>query len=540
MRKEKKIIWRVDMMDRSKKLSLLLALLMLCAAFAAACGQAPANESSVPASVPESGEPSQAPRPVDEYHDEDGKFIAKSTGNIYNREITFLACGVNPTYNSEILYNDYTLDTASSEPIPEVINKAQGDRAEFVEDKLGVTISELYVYERSRPNGSMANRIRNDNLSFTAEYQIVIPCLYDGSTLAQEGQFVDLKSMKELDLKAPWWDQAFNKENTIGGQLYFTIGELGTVNKSGTCTLSFNKTMYQKYNLDEKYGGLPYDLVRNGGWTLDVVLSMVKEVGEDKNMDGQITYEDIYGWGGQLDDMWSLFYGSGSKIATTATADGYPELTMFNERSAKIVEQMQSLVQDRAHYVSANDYFDVVQWPSALLVDNFISGDSLFYNGNMSTPIELGEMEDAFGMVPVPKGDKEQEGYYSLVNPWVATCFAVPISVDKDDLPMIADFLNEMGAASANFTGPAYLKQCLEYMKVRDDDTVDMIENYILPGRGCDVGMMYQWGGLDQLLQTMASQPAGSFASNYQSKESSAKNAMADTINYFKSLAGES
>ena len=97
-----------------------------------------------------------------------------------------------------------------------------------------------------------------------------------------------------------------------------------------------------------------------------------------------------------------------------------------------------------------------------------------------------------------------------------------------------------MGAASANFTGPAYLKQCLEYMKVRDDDTVDMIENYILPGRGCDVGMMYQWGGLDQLLQTMASQPAGSFASNYQSKESSAKNAMADTINYFKSLAGES
>ena len=523
-------------MNGKKRIALLLGLLMLCMAFAAACTQTPAQESS----APESAAPveSSDDKPADPYRDSDGNYAAPDSGRTYNAtEITFLACGVNPTYNSEITYNDYKSETASSEPLPEVINKAQGDRVDFVESKLDVKVSELFVYEKRRPNGDMTTRIRNDNLSFTAEYQIVIPCLYDGATLAQEGQFIDLNSMDDLDLNAPWWDHVFNKENTIGGQLYFTIGDIGTINKSSTAALTFNKSLYERNNLVDKYGGLPYDLVRNGTWTIDVVLAMTKELSEDKNMDGQITYEDVYGWGGQLDDMWSLFYGSGSKIATTDTADGYPELTMYNERSSTVMEQMQSLVQDKAHYVSANDYFGVVQWPSVLLKDNFIAGNSLFYNGSMATPIELGEMEDAFGMVPIPKGDKNQDGYYSLVNPWTSTCFAVPISVDDKDLPMIADFLNVMGAASANLVAPAYLKQCLEYMKVRDDDTVDMIENYILPGRGCDVGMIYAWGGLDELLHTMASQPIGTFASNYQSRESTAKNAMQDTISYFKSLA---
>ena len=521
-----------------RKLSaLLLGILLLLAAFLTACETAPVTESS---EEPASAEDSQEPVPTDPYKDADGNYVAKTSGNTYNNtEITFLACSVNPTYNSEILYNDYQSPTASNEPIPEVINKAQGDRVDVVESALEVTVKELFVYEKKRPNGDMATRIRSDNLAFTAEYQIVIPCLYDAATLAQEGQFIDLNSISGLDLKAPWWDSVFNEENTIGGQLYFTIGDIGNTNKSSTAALTFNKTLYLKNHLDEKYGGTPYDLVRSGDWTLDTAIQMAKEFSEDKNNDGAITYEDIYGWGGQLDDMWSLFYGSGSKIATTDTADGYPELTMYSERSSNVMEMMQTLVQDKTHYVSANDYFSVVQWPTVLLKDNFIAGDSLFYNGNLSTPIGLGEMEDAFGLVPIPKGDKTQDTYYSLVNPWTSTCFAIPVSVEDNQLEMLADFLNAMGAASANLVAPAYLKQCLEYMKVRDDETVEMIEEYILPGRGCDVGMTYQWGGLNTLLQTMASQPVGTFASSYQALESTAKNAMNQSIEFFRSLAEE-
>lgn len=512
-------------------LCLLLVCVLCFALLLTACGEEEDESSETPA-----GESSEVSfDPESEFKDANGNYAGKTSGNTYEgRTIKFLLAGVNPTYNSEILYNEYEPGTADSDKMTEVVNRAQGDRIDMVEQILGVTIEEEYIYDGRRKNAEMCSRIRGDNLTLTADYQIVVPCLYDGATLSQEGALLNLYELPGIQLNAPWWDQVFNKECTIAGQLYFTIGDIGNVNKSSTAALTFNKSLYQRYKLDEKYGGLPYDLVRNGTWTIDIAIQMTKEIKEDLDSSGNIDYKDMYGWGGQLDDMWSLFYGSGSKIATTDTASGYPEICMYSERSAAIMEKMQSLVQDKDHYVSANDYFSVVQWPTVLLRDNFIAGNSLFYNGSMATPIELGEMEDAYGLLPIPKGDVEQDLYYSLVNPWTSTCFAVPYSLPESDYEMVADFLNVIGAVSKNLVAPAYLEQCLENMKSRDEDTIDMIENYILPGRGCDIGMIFAWGGLDELLHTMASNAPGTFNSSYQALAGTAQTALDETVAQFK------
>ena len=519
-----------------------LCCLMLCAVLCtlalASCGGEDETSSTAPDTSKNPNETSQSL--ATEYTDEDGNYVAKTSGSTYgNTVVKFLTCGVNETYNSELTYNDYenpTPTTNLNEKIPEVINSAYKTRNELVEEQLGIIIEEEYVYDGSRKNANMCKRIREDNLAYSGDYHVVVPCLYDGATLAQEGHLLNLLSLPGIQMEAPWWEQFFNKEMTIAGQLYFTIGDIGTINKSSTAALTFNKDLYLTNNLDSKYGGLPYDLVRNGTWTLDVALAMTKEFSDDVNDDGTINYEDLVGWSGQLDDMWSLFYGSGSKLASTDTADGYPEITAYSERSATVMEKMQTLVQDKDHYLSANDYFGVVQWPSVLLRDNFIAGQSLFYNGSVSTPMELGDMEQNYGLLPIPKADEAQENYYSLVNPWTSTCFAVPTSVKDADLQMVSDFLNAMGAASANIVAPAYIEQCLEYMKTRDDDTIDMIEHYILPGRGCDIGMIFAWGGLDTMLHDMASQPVGTFSSNYESRASAAEAALQETIGFFKDL----
>ncbi len=512
-------------------LALAVLLICGCTGFLTACDSSEtASESQTP-----SIEGTTSTAPENEYVDQNGKYVAKSSGNTYSgTTVKFLTCGAASKYNSELLFNDYTQSDAT--PIPDVINSAQGDRIALVEEMLDVTIEEEYVYDVSRTNAAMAARIREDNLAFTADYQIVVPCLYDGATLAQEGQLINLYDLPGIQMDAPWWDQVFNEECTIGGQLYFTIGDIGTINKSATAALTFNKTLYLEYKLDEKYNGTPYDFVRNGTWTIDLVLQLFREISNDLNSDGVIDYQDEYGWGGQLDDMWSLFYGSGSRIASTDTSDGYPVLSMYSERSAIVMEKMQTLVQDSQHYVSANDYFNVTQWPTELLLDNFIRGDSLFYNGSLGTPIELGGMEDDFGLLPIPKGDENQDNYYSLINPWTSNCFAVPQSLGASDYQMVSDVLNVMGAVSGNVVAGAYLEQCIEYMKSRDDDTIDMIENYILPGRGCDIGMIFSWGGLDTLLHTMASQQIGTFSSNYQALQTAAQTAMDETIAYFRAL----
>lgn len=514
---------------------LLMVLMLSVGLFAACSSDEPDTSSSKP-----SASGSDVSR--SEYQGDDGRYVAQTSGNTYSgAKITFLVCSVNNTYESEIVKNDYSLplhDVEEGSRMLSTLNDAIGDRTDLVEEKLDVAIEEEFVYDTGgRPGGAMAQRIRQDGMAFTSDYQIVVPCLYDGAMLSQENALLDLNSLTGLQIKAPWWDQAFNEEMTIDGKLYFTIGDIGIGNKSSTAALTFNKDLYERYKLSEKYDGTPYDYVRNGTWTIDIAVQMAKEFSDDLNGDGAIDYRDLVGWEGQLDDMWSLFYGAGSRIASSrGTASGYPELTMYSERNSNVMDKIQNLVLDKTHYVSANDYFGVAQWPSVLTRDNFIAGNALFYNGSMSTPLELGNMEDDYGLLPIPKGDADQEGYNSLVNPWTSTCFAVPKWLPEDEWTMIADVLDMMGAEGANIIAPVYLEQCLEYMKSRDPETTkEMIEKYILPGRSTDIGLVFRWGGLDTMLHDMASEAnRGQFTSTYQSKESAAQAALDETVEAFR------
>ena len=98
---------------------------------------------------------------------------------------------------------------------------------------------------------------------------------------------------------------------------------------------------------------------------------------------------------------------------------------------------------------------------------------------------------------------------------------------------MVIDVLNVMGATSLNVVSPNY-KEILEYMKIRDDDSVDMLNNYILPNRGCDVGLAYRWGDHGTLLHNLASEQVGTFASAYQNKETTAPQQLEETVEFFK------
>lgn len=511
-------------MKHTKLFAFLLAISLVCTLALTACTNDGGDTSDT------SSKPSD--NLSNPYQDSDGYYVGSTSGKTYEgKTITFLVCSVNPTWESEIVPNTY--EDGESRVLPQIINDDIKKRNELLEEKLGITVAEQGVYEKSRPNGDMLNYIRNGNMVSTDEYQVVLPCLYDGATLALDNQLYNLRALDGFQIDAPWWNQEFNDSMTYGGQLYFTIGDIGLGNKNSTASLYFNLDLWNKLGLSEKYNGTPYDIVRDGKWTVDVVFEAGREFSRDVNSDNNIDYKDEFGWGGQLDDMWSIFFASGEKIAST-DADGYPSLTMYNERSARLMEKLQEFVQDKKYYISANNYFGIVQWPSVLVQKGFTDGRCLFYNGALSTVLELGDMEEHFGIVPLPKADEIQEKYYSLVNPWTSNCFAIPTCVRGDDLQMTIDALNVLGADSKNTLAKDYQEIVLSYMKTRDEDSIDMINNYILPGRACDVGMVYKWGNLDTLLHDMASQPVGTFNSNYSARESSALQALTEAIDFYK------
>ncbi len=469
-----------------------------------------------------------------EYIDENGDYYAKTSGKRYDgKTITFLTCGEAVVYESEILPNTVNYEEGAQQTYPQIINDDLKIRAEQLEIQLGITLEEIQYYSPTRKNGEMLKYIMQGNLSSTEDYQVVVPCLYDGASLAIGGHLYNLRGLEGLQIDAPWWNSEFNESMTYADQLYFTIGDLGLVNKACTSSMFFNYELWKKYGLTEKFGGNPYELVRKGEWTVDVVFEAAKLMSNDLNGDGKIDYNDEFGWAGQLDDMWGIFFGSGEKIAAS-DADGYPTITMYNQRSAKVIEKLQEFVKGKDYYVSANDYFGVTGTPVDLTREAFITGRVLFFNDSLSSVTRLGDMEQHFGVVPEPKFEKSQESYYSLVNPWGASCFAIPTRVLGDELTMTIDALNVLGAVSKNTVAKDYQETVLSYMKTRDDESAEMINEYILPTRACDTGMVYQWGGLDVVLQNLSYTSVGSFASQFESKKSAAEAALDKTIEFYK------
>ncbi|PKM63103.1 MAG: hypothetical protein CVU97_01725 [Firmicutes bacterium HGW-Firmicutes-21] len=460
----------------------------------------------------------------------DGKYFASIPENLnYNgRTFTFLTCGVNAAHESEIVYNDYS--DGGEEKMSDRVNTAIKERNRLVEELLNIEIKEVYIFDARRKNSIFADTVRNNITAGTDNYQVIVPCIYDGATLAAGGYLYDLNNkIPYLDMTQPWWDQTFNEELTINNKLYFTVGDIGIINKAATSALMFNKNLIAQYELED-----PYALVRDYKWTMDKAFAMAKTFSIDENQDGKITYADSMGWSGQLDDMWGLFYSAGERIGSMGS-DGYPQLTMYNSRSVNVLDKMLELVQDKNHYISANDYFNEAQWPTTLTIRPFIEGRCIFFSASVSSTDSLKDMTDDFGIVPKPMFDENQQKYHSLINPWVSTCFAVPTSVNAKDLEFVGIVLEAIGAESKNVLHPAYYDVTLKYQRIRDDESDEMLD-MIFASRGCDIGIIYAWGGLDVELQNLASKIPGTFTSTYYSKADIAQSALDDTVNFYKSM----
>ena len=435
------------------------------------------------------------------------------------RTLTILSPRMNAENKSETEYmkNEYA-DNYEGEKLATRINDAIEARNHLVEEYLNVQIVEQRLHETSRPGGAMLQTVRTEIIvGGSTTYQLINPCLYDCGTLAAEGSLYNLYSNSTLNgLEAEWWDHTFNGDVSFGDKLYFTNGDMGFQSKSSTAIVVFNRDLQTEYGLED-----PYALVREGTWTIDKAIEMAKNISEDLNGDGQITYEDKVGWEGQADDCWNMFYSSGSRIAEF-DADGKLQLTMYTERSARAAERIMELGQDDAHYISANDYFSVTQWPVELCMENFAAGNALFFSDSLGSLINFQKMKGNYGLLPIPKLDEAQDEYQSFINPWVSSALCIPSSLPMEDAEFAGAVLECMGYYSMDTVRREYHDEVLSYQYVQDDESMEMLE-LILNTRGCDVGQIFQVGNYQNTLHEFATMDPGSFRSAYEASAGAAQ-----------------
>ncbi|MDD4773925.1 MAG: hypothetical protein PHZ09_10060, partial [Eubacteriales bacterium] len=355
--------------------------------------------------------------------------------------------------------NEMFAEEINGEPLNDAIYKRISDIEEMYNAEVGLIKSVAAV-------GSDA--VKTIQAGEDA-YDMLLGASADASTLATNSALLDLNEVEGLNLDKPWWDQAANDGMSVMNKLYFTTGEISSDRYRATEAILFNKVMLAEYNLDN-----PYEMVRDGTWTLPKMLEMSQGVSADLDGNGKIDENDKYGMITYTNVVTSGIFASGIHYNTKNESD-LPELTFYNERTVNVVEDYITFMTDTELCFDWANYYHLAADPNTnvgLII--FQENRGLFnYNGIHAVP-NLRNMFSDFGIVPIPKYDEAQDGYYSCANNVACPFVMIPKTVTETGR---AGILTEaMARKGRELTKVAFYDITLKDKASRDEESKEMLD----------------------------------------------------------------
>ena len=387
----------------------------------------------------------------------------------------------------------------------------------WVEELTGDAINDavynrnLAVNERFNCNitltpGDVNGIIRQSVQAGDATYKLAFPNMATAASMSQVGLLMDYNKLENLNLTETWWDQG-TLAMKIADKVFFMNGDINYLDNDVTYIQLFNKQLITDVGLD-----VPYELVREGKWTIDQFREMCMNVTTDLDGDGSYTDSDRYGYVTTSEGPCTFFYGSGLTLISYDDA-GVPVLNVDMEKTVAALEKVVKIVSED----------NITRIPSDVAVGKnmFMEDRVLFYGEVLSYVINIREMETAFGVLPIPKYDEMQEEYYTYCNA-IASTATVPKTGASEELGMITSVLEGMAIQSYIQVTPAYYDIALSRKYTRDDESAEMLD-IALANRVYDIGRIYSLGGIGSIFQTLASSGSTDFASSLAKSEKAAK-----------------
>ena len=358
----------------------------------------------------------------------------------------------------------------------EAFSSALYNREIKVEDYLGVDITHQFNEGSSKLYMSMLqNSFSGDNL-----YQVALThCIYDTVNLIGDGLVCDLAEIDTINLDADWWNHNSNENLAINGKQFYAINDFMIPDPNA---IMFNKTMLDEYKLED-----PYQLVKDGKWTIDKMMEMASHVTQENN-DGVRDNKDIYGMA--FPSQWLLIsftHGFGLTLVDK-DEDGYLKFNMDSPKAYDVAEKFEQLFSspDTFVYRYSTDFpgeggYD----PTQSL--NISHGRSLFGITALNNLAAFRDSSVEFGILPYPKFDEEQEDYISL--DW-SGLMCMPSAVPEEDRNMVGETIELLAYYADAAVLPAYYDVVLDYKLTRDKEDREMLD-YIFDSILYDAGMNY-------------------------------------------------
>lgn len=377
-----------------------------------------------------------------------------------------------------------------------------------VADDFGI---EFVYYDM--PYAGVNDTMRLQVTSGLDDYDVFTGHKYSFGACAQNNYCYNLGTITSMDLTGEWWDQSCYENLTIEGKTYLITGDIDPKSMLTSSCIVFNKKMMAELgkSVDELN-----ELTDNGGWTLDAMYEYGKDVTFDLNGDGKIEYTadrfNYTSW--MMDSPYSMYYGAAGNFVTIV--DGTPELTYTAEQVTNIYEKIFKIfIEQQSYFVTDPNLYTTTY-------DPFVAGRAMFCDVTLSKiPTFIADMDDPYGILPIPKYDTNQKEYLSFVNG--STPFAM-IAKTESDVEFVGTILEAMATYNYDNVTPQLFEVATKLQAAQDPTSAAMVD-YIVRNRIFDLGYYADWT-ITNLVRTNLMTGKAEIAGDLKSQGQAAKRSL--------------
>ena len=346
----------------------------------------------------------------------------------------------------------------------DIVNDSLYERDMAIEDRFKVDIE----YVQVKPAVDGTEKLKKSVLAGDDEYTMCISTIQGGTlgTVVNDGVLADLCDNDYLALDSDWWSKLFYQNLTLGGKLYFTTGDISpTMYQIAQC-LYLNTRLAKDYKIDTDE---ICDLVRSGKWTLDELIKRTKGLNSDTNGDGIMDPKD---------DFFGLAINSNSfrndlplfvvdaGVSTSKLSDDRSTIIvdLMNEHTLTILGKVQNLMIENNRFEDQWEYINYA----------FKEGRAVFmHHMTESAQNFLRDMTDDYMVLPMPKGDVDQDDYHTYVNCWASAFIAIPATADPEFAGVVTEALAYY--SYRNIRPKAY-EMTYKTKTARDENSAEMLD----------------------------------------------------------------
>ncbi len=451
-----------------KKTGFVLFLLLAAALALSACGNGAKQEDSAPAATSAADTAAETTAPLSPEELRASLSDGLPDKNFDGRKFTVI---------SETYLQEYYV---AEDLTGETFNDAIFERNSRIGERFNVKVDGIFPdsYKTTMQNIETAVLAGDTSL-----FDLCAPHMVQNAAVAIEGYYLNWYDLPFVDFEQPWWAPGTREELTVNGKTFVAVGDMAQGHIPRTWVYLYNKQLWDSFKL-----GDPYELVRDGKWTIGKVEEIIETAFVDANGDGAANEGDTFGFASWSNSECNTYMWAFDNPVIRKDAGGKPVIAMYSQHYVDVMNKILEFFNNKHAFVVPFSDTKTWQYEKAFDVNKAVLVASLLTHLREvggTVPFDI-------GVLPFPKFDEAQEDYHTMVDGG-AEMLCVPIIAP--DLEFVGVIAEAMCAESYKFVTPALYEVTFKMRYADMQEDADMMD-LIMDSRSFDIGYVYDnWKG---------------------------------------------